>query len=282
LLGAKKNQNKITEYRTMLQQWREHGVMTCAGYILGFPGDTKESILRDIEIIKSELPLDLLEFFVLTPLPGSEDHQRAAAQGVWMDPDLNKYDVCHRVSHHAKMSDTEWEDAYRAAWQAYYTPEHVRTILRRVAANPRGRVGKVLATLLWFKAMNDFEGVHPLEGGALRLKFRRDRRAGLPRESALRFYPRYAVETVAKLWAGWRLIREWRAMRREVVAAPDRWTYSDLAIAPPRDDDLDTLDLYHATNGGEAALARQRRHEAIRDRAQLAIPQPALSDGAPG
>ena len=105
LLAAKKRQNKITEYRAMLQQWREHGAITCAGYILGFPGDTKESILRDIEIIKRELPLDLLEFFFLTPLPGSEDHKNLCAQGVWMDADLNKYDLNHRVSHHPKMSD---------------------------------------------------------------------------------------------------------------------------------------------------------------------------------
>src|ERR1700733_1708602 len=104
LLAAKKNQNKITEYRAMLHKWREHGVLTCAGYILGFPGDTKESILRDVEIIKRELPLDLLEFFMLTPLPGSEDHKNLLRQGVWMDPDLNKYDLLHRVSHHPKMS----------------------------------------------------------------------------------------------------------------------------------------------------------------------------------
>ena len=52
--------------------------MTCAGYILGFPGDTKESILRDIEIIKRELPLDILELFILTPLPGSEDTPQTA------------------------------------------------------------------------------------------------------------------------------------------------------------------------------------------------------------
>ena len=43
---------------------------------------------------------------------------------------------------------------------------------------------------------------------------------------------------------------------RQVLRAPDRWTYSDLAIAPPQDDELDTLDLYHATSGGEAAVAR--------------------------
>ena len=102
LIGAKKRQNKITDYREMLQKWRAHGALTFAGYILGFPGDTKESILSDIEIIKRELPVDILEFFYLTPLPGSEDHKVLWQKGTWMDPDLNKYDLTHRVSHHPK------------------------------------------------------------------------------------------------------------------------------------------------------------------------------------
>ena len=42
LIAAKKRQNKITEYRQMLQKWRSHGAITFAGYILGFPADTKE------------------------------------------------------------------------------------------------------------------------------------------------------------------------------------------------------------------------------------------------
>ena len=54
----------------MLLAWRAQKVMTYAGYILGFPTDTPETIARDIEIIKKELPVDILEFFYLTPLPG--------------------------------------------------------------------------------------------------------------------------------------------------------------------------------------------------------------------
>ena len=78
LAGAKKRQNKITEYRKMLLAWKEARVITYAGYITGFPNDTIESIRHDIEIIKKELPVDLLEFFFLTPLPGSADHQTLA------------------------------------------------------------------------------------------------------------------------------------------------------------------------------------------------------------
>ncbi len=264
LLAAKKRQNKITDYRVMLQKWRDHGAITYAGYILGFPADSKETILRDIEIIKRELPVDILEFFFLTPLPGSEDHKVLSKKGVWMDPDLNKYDLNHRVSHHSTMSDREWEEAYRAAWLAYYTPEHLRTILRRCAASRKGRPGTTLTTILWFLLMILYEGVHPLEGGAVRLKYRRDRRVGLPRENPLVFYPRYWVGTLVKLSKY--AVVYWRANRilKEVTQAPDRWTYTDLAIEPPKADEFDALDLYHATSGGEAALARKRREDAIR------------------
>ena len=263
LIAAKKRQNKITEYRAMLQKWRDHGAITCAGYILGFPGDTKESILRDIEIIKRELPLDILEFFYLTPLPGSEDHKVLWQKGVWMDPDLNKYDLNHRVSHHPKMSDEEWEDAYHSAWRAYYSPEHIRTILRRIAQHPLGYPKSLFSWIVWFCTMIPLEGVHPLEGGMVRLKFRRDRRHGMPRESPWVFYPRYVAECAVKLYGYWSIYRRLKKIYNEVVKAPDRRTYTDLAIAPPKGDEFESLDLYHATSGGEAALARKRSHEAI-------------------
>ncbi len=267
LIAAKKRQNKITDYRELLQKWRDHGAITCAGYITGFPGDSKESILRDIEIIKRELPLDVLELFYLTPLPGSEDHKTLWTKGVWMDPDMNKYDLTHRVTHHPKMPDAEWEEAYRAAWDAFYTPEHIRTILRRAAACPIGRPKTTLSTLLWFKLVSSYEGVHPLEGGAFRLKFRRDRRSGMPRENPLVFYPRYLGETLSKMWRYFLVYRECKGILREVLKAPDRWTYTDLATSPPKADEFDALDLYHATDGGEAALARKYRDEDIRARA---------------
>ena len=123
-----------------------------------------------------------------------------------------------------------------------------------------------------------FEGVHPLEGGAFRLKFRRDRRHGMPIENPFVFYPRYVGETAVKVWRYWSVYRQLKAMLDEVLAAPDRWTYTDLAIAPPQADEFEALDLYHATSGGEAALARKRRDEAIRAGAHATAQRaPAIS-----
>ena len=184
LTAAKKRQNKIWEYRKMLQAWKEAGVITYAGYILGFPDDTPEKIHRNIEIIKNELPLDMIEFFFLTPLPGSEDHKVLQAKGVWMDPDLNKYDLNHRVAHHPDhVRRRAWEKSLSwTAWRQYYTVEHVETILRREAARG-GRTKALHATMVHFLGSILIEKVHPLEVGILRRKVRGQRRPGLPIEN---------------------------------------------------------------------------------------------------
>ncbi|HET7711399.1 MAG TPA: B12-binding domain-containing radical SAM protein, partial [Thermoanaerobaculia bacterium] len=228
LVGAKKRQNKITEYRKMLLAWKAARVITYAGYILGFPNDDFESVRRDIEIIKRELPVDLLEFFFLTPLPGSEDHQKLVRAGVAVDPDLNKYDLNHVTTGHPRMSAEEWEKTYRMAWETYYTKEHVEAVLRRLVAM-RASATNAILLMTWFKGSIHIEKVHPLEAGFFRYKFRRDRRPGLPVESAWRFYPRYAAETVSKLWQWSATYFSLRRIYVRIKRDPARFSYSDVA-----------------------------------------------------
>lgn len=263
LLGAKKKQNRISEYRTMLLAWKKQGCFTYAGYILGFPTDTPETIVRDIEIIKRELPLDLLEFFCLTPLPGSEDHRKLHLSGVAMDPDMNRYDLEHVTTAHPLMSKADWERAYRLAWQTYYTPEHMETVMRRAGAvgiSP----GKMLFLLLWFSGCVAIEKIHPLEGGYFRRKVRRDRRPGLPIEHPLLFYPRYGAEVVAKhaavfgLW--WRMSK----VRRSIKADPNRRDYRDLALTPVADDEFDTLEMFQVSDAARASAAKASAAQAKR------------------
>jgi hypothetical protein len=121
----------------MLLAWRRRRVLTYAGYILGFPTDTPETIAGDIDIIKRELPVDILEFFYLTPLPGSEDHRTMHLHGVPMEPDLNKYDVEHACTAHPRMSKAEWDAAYRDAWARYYDDAHIETLISRAQSASR-------------------------------------------------------------------------------------------------------------------------------------------------
>jgi radical SAM superfamily enzyme YgiQ (UPF0313 family) len=258
LLAAKKRQNKITEYRKMLLAWKAAGIWTYAGYILGFPNDTPESIRHDIEIVKQELPLDILEFFVLTPLPGSEDHKVLADKSVAMDSDLNKYDLEHIVTAHSKMSKAEWEGIYADAWKLYYTREHMETILKRARAKGIN-IYRLMLIVLWFSCSVSVEGVHPLQGGILRLKSRDERRPELPRASVLAFYPWLAWEFVSKqtrlLLQAWTLYR----MCKRVTAAPDGMSYTDTALTPVSDDELETLELFSQNKAARDAVAHARK-----------------------
>jgi pyruvate-formate lyase-activating enzyme len=251
LKATRKKQNRISEYRKNLLAWKNARVFTIAGYILGFPGDTPESILRDIEIIKRELPIELLEFFYLTPLPGSQDHKELAEQGVAMDPDLNKYDLNHVVTAHDTMSKTEWEEVYRQAWDLYYSDEHVETLMRRAIVSGFSP-GKVLGSVVWFYASIVVEGVHPLESGYIRRKYRLDRRPGLPIESPLVFYPRYIREFFSKHWFMLRLLLKYHRMRKALDADPESKNYTDQALTPVSDDEQDVFELYGMETGQPA------------------------------
>ena len=258
LTAAKKRQNKITEYRKMLLAWKAQGIITLAGYILGFTSDTPETIRRDIAIIQEELPLDIIEFFCLTPLPGSEDHQVLWKKGVAMDPDLNIYDLEHVCTAHPKMSKQEWEDIYREAWSLYYTPKHMKTLLRRAAATgvPMGSLVKLLVR---FATTVRLEKVHPLQSGVLRSKRQSERRPGLPRENPWIFWSRYTWETLNKhaMFAG--AIVRLMLTAIAISRAPAARTYMDQALTPVGDDGDETLDLFTKTTGGRAAVAHIKK-----------------------
>jgi len=260
LMGARKKQNKIAEYRKMLLEWKRAGVIVFAGYILGFPEDTPQSVLHDIEIIQRELPIDLLEPHCLTALPGSEDHQKLHKSGAWLDPDLNKYDLEHVTTLHQQMSTPEWEKLYRDAWQAFCSLDHIETVLRRAAATGID-LNNVMVLLLWFHFCIVYEKIDPLQGGYLRRKYRKDRRSTLPLESPFIFYPRYAAGLVRKHFKmaqlAWRF--NWFKKRLERDAgAPN---YRDIALTPDAEEDLDMLEVLtahtaHADDGVPAGVGK--------------------------
>jgi hypothetical protein len=235
LLATKKKQNRITEYRDMLLAWKRIRAVIWAGYIIGFPADTPATVMRDIRIIQSELPIDFLEFFILTPLPGSEDHQKLALAGVAMDEDLNRYDTFHVVTAHPTMGRDEWERVYWEAWRTYYTFPHMCTLMRRAAAT-RISLGKMATMLLSFWGLSLIEHTHPLEGGYLRRRVRTERRPGLPIVPAWRFWLQFGVDFAVKHARIGMMATRLLLLRHRLKRDPAARGYRDLALTPVNDD----------------------------------------------
>src|SRR5205807_4295710 len=141
-------------------------------------------------------------------------------------------------------------------------PAHVEVIFRRAAATSL-TAGKVLIPLVWFKGCIGIEGVHPLEGGFVRLKFRRDRRHGLPIEPALRFYPKYLVETVCKQFQWTSLYLRMRRIYLKIKHDPRRQEYTDLAMSPVEDDETEGRELFQS-DAAQAYVRQERRLDKLR------------------
>ena len=191
LQAGGKRQNKATDYREMVAAWHREGVVCHAGYIIGFPHDTYERVMEDVRALRDDLLVDQVSFFMLTPLPGSEDHRRAREAGVPMDPDYNNFDAFHAAMPHPRMTAAEWTRAYEDAWSEFYSFEQMRrTLLRQ---NPHTYWG-VLKNQLWYRAAM-IERSHPMMTGFFRLKDRTSRRASFPVETRRAFAARRARET---------------------------------------------------------------------------------------
>lgn len=177
-----KGQNRVEEYRQIIDEWHDAGVVVHTGYIIGLPFDTKEQVPRDVHYLMDVIQPDQSSFFMLTPLPGSHDHREMKKRGEWMDPDFNKRDSFHATIKHPKMTADEWFQAYDDAWKCFYSKENMIKILSRWNHHPRN-YWNLMSVFFWYKNAAVIEREHPMIAGFFRLKDRLSRRPGFAVDS---------------------------------------------------------------------------------------------------
>jgi hypothetical protein len=177
-----KKQNKVEEYRSIIKEWHDAGVLVHAGYIIGLPWDSKEQVAEDMRFLMDEVGPDQASFFMLTPLPGSHDHREMKKRGDWMDPDFNKRDSFHATIKHPLMSAEEWTQAYENAWKVFYSKENMILNLARWTDKPKN-YWNLMSIFFWYKNAALIEKQHPMVAGFFRLKDRKNRRPGFAVDS---------------------------------------------------------------------------------------------------
>jgi hypothetical protein len=129
-------------------------------------------------------------------------------RGDWMDPDFNKRDSFHATIRHPHMTAEEWTQAYRDAWQAFYSKENLIRILTRWSHNPAA-YWNLLFVYLWYKNAALIEHEHPMIAGFFRLKDRRSRRPGC----AVDPWPVHLWKRTREVL---RLLRSWAGLLKEM------------------------------------------------------------------
>ncbi|MBN1320034.1 MAG: radical SAM protein [Thermoleophilia bacterium] len=238
LVAAGKHHNRAGEFREMVEAWHRAHVAVQAGYIIGMPHDTPDSVRRDIAALRDTVRVDHASFFMFTPIPGSRDHRRMVAEKVPLDADLNNYDSFHETFRHPHFAPGEWRAAYREAWETFYTKERIVDTLLRT---PADRYWNVFWHSLWTRYAMQL-GTHPMVTGFVRRRERRARRPGFGVVSRPRFLWERAMDALFQARGVLRLFFEfqeiWLLTRKRkdprwstLAALRERWLEMKRRIA---------------------------------------------------
>ncbi|MFH1061443.1 MAG: radical SAM protein [Candidatus Omnitrophota bacterium] len=87
----------LNRAKQLVKKIKQLGIQTMAFFISGFPGETKQQILRSFEFAK-EMDLDCAYFFIANPTPGSDLFELCKQKG-YIKPDFSGMDVDYNCSH---------------------------------------------------------------------------------------------------------------------------------------------------------------------------------------
>jgi hypothetical protein len=229
LAAAGKRQNVAANARECVAAYEAAGINTHAGYIIGFPTDTYESVMRSLDKLMHEVKPSTASFFMLTPLPGSMDHVKLRQRGEWMAEDFNLYDSFHETTRHPHLTNGLWTKAYQEAWEKFYGYENIKAILLRTRTELS--YWNTFRNLIWYKSSVFVYREHPMISGFVRFKGRKLRRPGLPIEPAWVYWPKRVVELGGEYYRWWLLFKEclslWQETRKESLL--ERYALEQLA-----------------------------------------------------
>ncbi|MFQ6082110.1 MAG: B12-binding domain-containing radical SAM protein [Candidatus Aminicenantia bacterium] len=111
---------------------KKYKVKTLAYFIIGLPGETRESILETISFAK-ELDCDFASFTVITPDIGSKLRQEAIEKG-WLDPGIRIFDsTSFPVFSSGELTKNEiWKLRQKAIRSFYLRPSYLIKKLKSV------------------------------------------------------------------------------------------------------------------------------------------------------
>jgi anaerobic magnesium-protoporphyrin IX monomethyl ester cyclase len=98
---------------------REVGLMTVANVVLGFLGETKETIWETVKFIDRIKPSDV-GYYIATPYPGTPLYEHVVEDGLLTTTDFNKFDTATPVFDVGTMTGEELREMRERAFQRFY------------------------------------------------------------------------------------------------------------------------------------------------------------------
>jgi len=156
LKAVHKHHNHPDSYGSIIELCEEAGIRSHFSSIVGFPNQTGQDIRDHVASLKKLGPR-VASFYVLTPIPGTEQYDEYRQSGLLVENNLDRYDTTCLTWQHPNMSKTEVEDWLFWSYKSFYG-----SLLRR------GELWNEQRNLAFFNYLTAKQRMHPNAGGLRR------------------------------------------------------------------------------------------------------------------
>jgi len=164
LLAAHKAQNHPETYSEIARLCRKYGMVSHFSNIIGFPDDTRQSIQEHLEVLRGLRP-NVASFYVLCPVPGTDQYDDFLAAGLISEMNLDRFDGTTPTWRHPNLSSGELQDLLFDCYRRFYSPGRILVAaLQSLRGHTIGGVVPHLGHPL-FSRFAAFKRMHPMSGG---------------------------------------------------------------------------------------------------------------------
>jgi radical SAM superfamily enzyme YgiQ (UPF0313 family) len=173
LRGAHKFHNDPTRYAKIVALCRENGITSHFSNILGFPPDTEKRILDHLATLRSLAP-DVASFYILTPIPGTEQYADFRRDGWITEKNLDRYDGTCVTWRHPNLPGDALQKLLFRCYREFYAVRDVGSKIARLLRGRRDfRLFGALFAVFGLSGMSRLAAarrLHPMAGGVARVR----------------------------------------------------------------------------------------------------------------
>jgi radical SAM superfamily enzyme YgiQ (UPF0313 family) len=175
LLAARKGQNRPEAYKDIVRLCREHGISSHFSNIIGFPQDTELEIREHLAVLR-ELDPTWASFYILCPIPGTEQYDEFLQKGLITERNLDWFDTTCLTWRHPCLSHKRLSECLFECYRKFFSWRHALQNTRELGyENTKGSLAERMGTLAMsvFVRYCAWRRAHPMSGGVMRVRLDR-------------------------------------------------------------------------------------------------------------
>jgi radical SAM superfamily enzyme YgiQ (UPF0313 family) len=118
--GISKKHNKVEDYISTIRKIKSYGMVIVGTFIFGFDEDTPDIFDETLKTI-NDLEIDMAEFHILTPFPGTVLYERLKKEGRLLTADWSKYTTTNVVFEPKNMTIEELFNGTRKVAREFHS-----------------------------------------------------------------------------------------------------------------------------------------------------------------